>query len=106
MSFLLWMVPHKGSRARYVSAGGVIPAKYRSIRTKLYLFFQCPKFAEMKKIILVTLALILLASCNKTVCPAYSDSANDMKNTLFQKGNIRADGINRVYRDSYQKKLR
>jgi len=29
-----------------------------------------------------------------------------MKNTLLQKGNIRADGVNRVYRDSYQKKLR
>jgi len=48
----------------------------------------------------------MLASCNRSVCPAYSDSANDMKNTLLQKGNIRADGINRVYRDSYQKKLR
>lgn len=48
----------------------------------------------------------MLASCNQGVCPAYSDSANDMKNTLLQKGNIRADGINRVYRDSYQKKLR
>ncbi|HHU98288.1 MAG TPA: hypothetical protein PLB07_02570 [Bacteroidales bacterium] len=60
----------------------------------------------MKKLILLILALGLLASCNKPVCPAYSDSVNDMKNTLIQKGSIRADGINRVYRDSYQKKLR
>lgn len=65
-----------------------------------------PKFAGMKKLVLVALALLLLASCNTAVCPAYSDSANDMKNTIFQKGNHRADGINRVYRDSYQKKLR
>ncbi|HNT92765.1 MAG TPA: lipoprotein [Bacteroidales bacterium] len=60
----------------------------------------------MKKLVLVALALLLLASCNTAVCPAYSDSANDMKNTIFQKGNHRADGINRVYRDSYQKKLK
>ncbi|MBP7035584.1 MAG: lipoprotein [Bacteroidales bacterium] len=60
----------------------------------------------MKKLILLILALVLLTSCNKPVCPAYSDSVNDMKNTLVQKGSIRADGINRVYRDSYQKKLR
>ncbi|HCM59727.1 MAG TPA: hypothetical protein DIS74_05035 [Bacteroidales bacterium] len=60
----------------------------------------------MKKLILVALAILLLASCNQTVCPAYSDSANDMKNTLFQKGNVRANGINRIYRDSYQKKLK
>jgi len=65
-----------------------------------------PKFALMKKLILVALSILLLASCNKAVCPAYSDSANNMKNTLFQKGSVRADGINRVYRDSYQKKLR
>lgn len=65
-----------------------------------------PKFVVMKKLILVALAILLLTSCNKAVCPAYSDSANDMKHTLFQKGNVRADGINRVYRDSYQKKLR
>jgi hypothetical protein len=67
---------------------------------------QFPKFASMKKLILVLLAIILLASCNQAVCPAYSDAANSMKNTIFQKGNHRADGINRVYRDSYQKKLR
>jgi len=60
----------------------------------------------MKKLIFVALAVLLLSSCNKALCPAYSDSANNMKNNLFQKGNIRADGINRVYRDSYQKKLR
>jgi len=60
----------------------------------------------MKKLILVALSILLLSSCNQGVCPAYSDSANDMKNTFLQKGNIRADGINRVYRDSYQKKLR
>ncbi|HNX84470.1 MAG: hypothetical protein KBB24_10440 [Bacteroidales bacterium] len=60
----------------------------------------------MKKLIFLVLAILMLASCNQGVCPAYSDSANDMKNTLLQKGNIRADGINRVYRDSYQKKLR
>ena len=65
-----------------------------------------PKFAVMKKLISVVLAILLLASCNKAVCPAYSDSVNDMKNTLLQKGNVRADGINRVYRDSSQKKLR
>lgn len=60
----------------------------------------------MKKLIFLGLAVLMLSSCNQSVCPAYSDSANDMKNTLLQKGNIRADGINRVYRDSYQKKLR
>ena len=60
----------------------------------------------MKKLLLVILAIILLASCNKTFCPAYIDSANHLKNTLFQKGNVSADVINRVYRDSYQKKLR
>ncbi len=64
------------------------------------------KFATMKKLIFFAIAALMLASCNQSVCPAYSDSANDMKNTLLQKGNIRADGVNRVYRDSYQKKLR
>lgn len=49
---------------------------------------------------------MFLAACNTTVCPAYSDYANDMTNNIFQKGNHRADGINRVYRDSYQKKNR
>jgi hypothetical protein len=60
----------------------------------------------MKKLVLVAIASFILASCNREVCPAYSDSANDMKNTIIQKGNVRADGVNRVYRDSYQKKLR
>ncbi|MGE5349678.1 MAG: hypothetical protein ACM3NP_10430 [Actinomycetota bacterium] len=56
--------------------------------------------------IAILILMLLLTSCNRAVCPAYSDSVNDMKNTLFQKGNVRADGINRVYRDSSQKKLR
>ncbi|MGE5347812.1 MAG: hypothetical protein ACM3NP_00910 [Actinomycetota bacterium] len=64
----------------------------------------------MKKLVLAVIAtlilMLLLASCNRAVCPAYSDSVNDMKNTLLQKGNVRANGINRVYRDSSQKKLR
>ncbi|MDX9773527.1 MAG: lipoprotein [Bacteroidales bacterium] len=60
----------------------------------------------MKKLLLILLALLLLTACNTTVCPAYSDYANDMKNNFFQKGSTRANGINRVYRDSYQKKLR
>jgi len=68
--------------------------------------FGIAKFEDMKKLILAILATIVLASCTQSVCPAYSDSANDMKNTIFQKGSIRADGINRIYRDSYQKKLR
>ncbi len=60
----------------------------------------------MKKILLFILLFMFLAACNTTVCPAYSDYANDMTNNIFQKGNHRADGINRVYRDSYQKKNR
>lgn len=60
----------------------------------------------MKKLLLFILLMMLLAACNKTVCPAYSDYANDMTHSIFQKGNHRADGINRVYRDSSQKKLR
>ncbi|MDM8003842.1 MAG: hypothetical protein QUS66_13280 [Bacteroidota bacterium] len=60
----------------------------------------------MKKLILAVIAILILSSCTQTLCPAYSDTANDMKNTVLQKGNVRADGINRVYRDSYQKKLR
>lgn len=60
----------------------------------------------MKKLFLLILLIMLLAACNTTVCPAYSDYANDMTNSIFQKGNHRADGINRVYRDSYQKKMR
>jgi len=64
------------------------------------------KFEDMKKLILAVIAILILASCTRTVCPAYSDSAYDVKNTMFQKGSVRADGINRIYRDSYQKKLR
>ncbi len=60
----------------------------------------------MKKLLLFILLMMLLAACNRAVCPAYSDYANDMTNSIFQKGNHRADGINRVYRDSSQKKLR
>ncbi|MBE0678291.1 MAG: hypothetical protein IH592_05960 [Bacteroidales bacterium] len=59
----------------------------------------------MKKLLLFILLMMLLAACNRAVCPAYSDYANDMTNSIFQKGNHRADGINRVYRDSSQKKL-
>jgi hypothetical protein len=29
-----------------------------------------------------------------------------MKNTVFQKGNVRANGIDRFYRDGYQKRRR
>lgn len=60
----------------------------------------------MKKLLLFILLLMLLAACNRAVCPAYSDYANDMNNSIFQKGNHRADGINRVYRDTSQKKVR
>lgn len=63
-------------------------------------------FEVMKKLILAIIVMLILASCTQTVCPAYSDTANDMKNNILQKGNVRADGINRIYRDSYQKKLR
>ncbi|HBE39706.1 MAG TPA: hypothetical protein DDW27_00580 [Bacteroidales bacterium] len=60
----------------------------------------------MKKLLLFILLLMLLAACNRAVCPAYSDYANDMTNSIFQKGNHRADGINRVYRDTAQKNRR
>ncbi|MCX6259209.1 MAG: lipoprotein [Bacteroidia bacterium] len=55
----------------------------------------------MKKLFFLLFAIILLASCNTEVCPAYSDSANNVKSSLFQSGSYRADGINKVYRDSY-----
>ncbi|MGB8359439.1 MAG: lipoprotein [Bacteroidales bacterium] len=58
----------------------------------------------MKKLLILLLFVILLSACNEALCPAYSDSVNDVKNTLTQKGNYRADGINRVYRDAYHKK--
>jgi type III secretory pathway lipoprotein EscJ len=60
----------------------------------------------MKKLLILLLIIFLMSACNQAVCPAYSDSANDMKNTLTQKGNYRADGINKVYRDTFHKKLR
>ena len=60
----------------------------------------------MKKLLVFILLLLLLAACNRAVCPAYSDYANDMTNSIFQKGNHRADGINRVYRDTAQKNRR
>jgi hypothetical protein len=67
---------------------------------------KCFNFTAMKKLLLLLLMSLLLAACNRAVCPAYSDYANDMRNSFFQKGNHRADGINRVYRDTAQKKLR
>ncbi len=60
----------------------------------------------MKKLLLILLLVFLLSACNQSVCPAYSDTVNNMANTLTQKGNYRANGINRVYRDSSQKKFR
>ena len=66
------------------------------------------KFTVMKKLLLLLFLLlaILLNACTKAVCPAYHDSVNNMANTLTQKGNYRANGINRVYRDSPQKRFR
>ena len=58
----------------------------------------------MKKLLILLLSVILLSACNEALCPAYNDSVNDMKNTLTQKGNYRANGINRIYRDAYHKK--
>jgi len=58
----------------------------------------------MKKLLILLLLVQLLSSCNQALCPAYNDSANDMKNTLTQKGNFRADGISRVYRDANHRK--
>jgi hypothetical protein len=55
----------------------------------------------MKKILALLVILIAASSCNTGVCPAYSDSANNVKSTLFQSGSYRANGIDRVYRDSY-----
>ncbi len=60
----------------------------------------------MKKLLVFILLLLLLAACNRAVCPAYSDYANNMTNSVFQKGSHRADGINRVYRDTAQKNRR
>jgi hypothetical protein len=58
----------------------------------------------MKKLLFLFLFIILLVGCNKPVCPAYSDSANNVKTSIVQSGAYRADGINKVYRDSYRKK--
>jgi hypothetical protein len=58
-------------------------------------------FSIMKKMLFLIPVLILLASCNKEVCPAYSDAANNVKSSVFQSKAYRADGINRVYRDAY-----
>jgi hypothetical protein len=55
----------------------------------------------MKKLLLLLLVIILFAACNEAVCPAYGDSANNVKTSIVQKGSYRANGINRVYRDSY-----
>jgi hypothetical protein len=63
-------------------------------------------FAGMKKLSLLLLVAILCVACNRAVCPAYSDSVNKMTNTVFQKGSYRANGIDRIYRDAYQKKSR
>jgi hypothetical protein len=65
---------------------------------------KIPKFMTVKKLIFLILVFILVISCNKPLCPAYSDSANNVKNSLFQSGAYRANGINRFYRDSYRKK--
>jgi hypothetical protein len=58
----------------------------------------------MKKLLFLLLIIILFVSCNKPVCPAYSDSANNVKTSIIQSGAYRADGINKVYRDIYRKK--
>lgn len=60
----------------------------------------------MKKRLLIILAVILFSSCNKEVCPAYSDAANNVKSSVFQNKAYRADGINRVYRDAYSYRKR
>jgi hypothetical protein len=68
------------------------------------IFHKIPIFITMKKLLLIILVLVLLYACNKPLCPAYSDSANNVKNSLFQSGAYRADGITKFYRDSYRKK--
>lgn len=55
----------------------------------------------MKRVIFLLLVLFLIIACNTEVCPAYGDSANNVKSSIIQSGAFRADGINRVYRDSY-----
>ena len=76
-----------------------------NMRQEIYEFFLI-RFVLMKKLLLLLLVILFMSACNNAVCPAYSDAANNMKNNFLQKGNHRADGINRVYRDSSQKKLR
>ena len=60
----------------------------------------------MKKFIflIIILFILILGACNKEVCPAYSDSANNAKSSIFQSGSYRANGINKVYRDTYRKR--
>jgi hypothetical protein len=58
----------------------------------------------MKKILPLLLIMILAAACNTAVCPAYGDSANNVRSSLIQSGSYRANGINRIYRDSYSYK--
>jgi len=72
-----------------------------NITVRLNLNHSIYIFAFVKKLFILIIAVILLASCTDKVCPAYGDSANNVKSTLFQSGSYRADGINKVYRDSY-----
>jgi hypothetical protein len=57
----------------------------------------------MKKVLFL-LILILAAGCNKEVCPAYSDSTNNVRSSIFQSASVRADGVHRVNRDMPKKK--
>jgi hypothetical protein len=57
----------------------------------------------MKKVLFL-LVLILNVGCNREVCPAYTDSVNKVRSTIFQSGSVRADGTHRVYRDAPHKK--
>jgi len=57
----------------------------------------------MKKLLFL-LVLILAVGCNSEVCPAYSDSANNLQSTIIRSGSFRADGIHRFYRDSPHKR--
>jgi hypothetical protein len=61
-------------------------------------------FIGMKKLLFLIILIIILSACNKPVCPAYSDSANNVKTSVIQSGAYRANGINKFYRDSYRKK--
>jgi hypothetical protein len=72
------------------------------------MFYKIALFLQNMKKVLFLLILILIvivfAGCNKEVCPAYTDSANKMRNSVFQKGSVRADGIHLFYRDSPKKR--